>query len=248
MFPILQIGPLALQTPGLFLILGLWLGLSLAERLSPRFNYDPRILYNIVFIALIAGVIGARVFYAARYFDVFINAPLNLISLNPGLLDPLGGFATGFIAVLIYANRNNVHFWPTLDALTPLLAVAAIAVGLSQWASGDAFGQQTDLPWGIYLWGAKRHPTQIYSTLAAVFALGIIWPRSQGVLKISKTEGTTFLRFTAVSAAARLFLEAFRGNSLIFIANLRAAQIAAWAILALSFWGLQRLKTINRDN
>ena len=61
MFPIIQIGPMALQTPGLILLIGLWLGLVLAERLASRFQANPNDVYNMVFVAMITGVIGARI-------------------------------------------------------------------------------------------------------------------------------------------------------------------------------------------
>ena len=37
MFPVLQIGPLALQTPGLLILIGIWVGLSVMERFASRF-------------------------------------------------------------------------------------------------------------------------------------------------------------------------------------------------------------------
>ena len=59
MLPILQIGPFALQTPGLILLIGAWAGLSLAERYAKRFQINPNQLYNLAFIGLIAGILGA---------------------------------------------------------------------------------------------------------------------------------------------------------------------------------------------
>jgi prolipoprotein diacylglyceryltransferase len=51
-----------------------------------------------------------------------------------------------------------------------------------------------------------------------------------------------FLSFVASSALARLFLEAFRGDSLLLAGGLRAAQVEAWIILAASLYGLYRLQ------
>jgi hypothetical protein len=50
MFPILQIGPLAIQVPGLIILAGLWLGLSLAERRAKKRESNPSVLYNLVFV------------------------------------------------------------------------------------------------------------------------------------------------------------------------------------------------------
>lgn len=236
MFPIIQIGPMALQTPGLILLIGLWVGLVLAERLAPSFQADPNLVYSLVFVALIAGVIAARVSYVLQNLDVFIQSPLNIFSLNPGLLDPVGGAAIGLISALVYGNRKKISWWPTLDAITPFLGVMMIAFGLSNLASGDAFGAETTLPWGINLWGAIRHPTQIYQILVGFTILGIIWPRTGNANAVQRISGETFVGFLALSAGAWLVVEAFRGDSVVLQNGIRVAQIAAWLLLAVSLW------------
>ncbi len=247
MLPILQIGPFALQTPGLAILLGIWLGLILAERLAPRFGSNANEIYNLTFTALLAGVIGARLSYVLQYLEAFIASPLSLISLNPALLDPTGGLVIGIFAGAIYANRKKLPLWPTLDALTPLLAVLAIAFGVSHFASGDAFGIETDLPWGIHLWGLNRHPTQIYEVILASLVLWAILPKKQGRSRqTSKVVGGTFWLFLSLSAGARLFLEGLRGDSLTLDNGLRIAQIVAWAVLAVSLWMLYKRRDVKR--
>jgi len=236
MLPILQIGPLAIQLPGLIILAGIWAGLSLAERKAFRYGVNANDLYNLVFTALIAGIVGARLFFALRYPAAFISSPLSLLSLNPGLLDLWGGFAAGFIAALIYGQRKALPFWATMDALTPGLALFAVALGLAHLASGSAFGAPSDLPWAVELWGARRHPAQIYEIVGAALVLLAIWP-GRGIL-LSDQPGTTFLTFLALTAALRIFLEAFRGDSTLLLNGLRSAQIAAWLVLAISLWAL----------
>lgn len=245
MLPVVNVGPLALQTPGLALLIGLWLGLSLAERYSAKRGVLPDLLYNLVFVALVGGVIGARLAYLLRYPEAFAGNLLSLASLNPGLLDPLGGLAAGVAIGAIYAQRKKLALWPTLDALTPLLAVMAVAMGISHLLSGAAFGAATQLPWAIDLWGARRHPSQVYEILAAAAILGALWP---GRWRESKPAGRYFLLFVAISALARLFLEAFRGDSLLLPGGWRAAQALAWLALAASLWGLGRLKQPQRPD
>lgn len=240
MLPILQVGPLALQTPGLILILGLWLGLNLAEKNASRHQLHPDVIYNLAFTALIAGIVGARLTYAARYLSAFTASPASLISLNPGLFDPFGGVAVGVIAAVIFGQRKNLPLWPTLDALTPLGMVLAVAFPLANLASGNAFGRETALPWGIELWGAIRHPVQMYETLAATGILILLWPGKGWLARRVSNPGQSFLLFLALSAGARLFLEAFRGNSVTLPNGWRVAQILAWLVLGASLWALGR--------
>jgi phosphatidylglycerol:prolipoprotein diacylglycerol transferase len=103
-------------------------------------------------------------------------------------------------------------------------------------ASGNAFGSPTSLPFGIHLWGAKRHPTQIYETLAAVVILGIFWPGRKRFL--SWKPGEYFFSIAASAAAARLFLEALRADSVLTQNGFRLVQLAAWMILAICLLAL----------
>lgn len=230
MLPVLNIGPLALQVPGLIIIIGIWLGLSLAEKLTN--SIKPSVLYNLVLISLLLGVVGARIGYVLEFPSAFSDNPFNIISLNLSLFSLFAGLGVGLIVALIYGQRKQLSFWGTLDALTPLFAVFMIALGTSNLASGNAFGSPTDLPWGFDLWGSHRHPTQVYeiflSTIILVFILALL------IKKQNKPDGIIFLLFIACTASARIFTETFRGDSTLIFTGIRSAQLSAWLILAIS--------------
>ena len=118
---------------------------------------------------------------------------------------------------------------PTLDALTPLFAVLMVGLALSHLAAGTAFGSPTELPWGIELWNATRHPTQLYELIAALLILTTTWLRNA-----VRASGSDFFSFTALTAGARLFLETFRGDSSLIVGGLRLAQVLAWTSLFVS--------------
>ena len=232
MLPTIQVGPLSLQVPGLVLLIGLWIGLTLSERRARRRGEDPAALYNLVFIALIAGLVGARLSYALTYPDAFTANPWSLLSINPGLLDPFAGALIAAAAAAIYIYRKQLQFWDTLDALTPLFAVMTVAISLSHLASGSAFGIPTDLPFGIHLWGDIRHPSQIYELILASLILVAIYFIDRTIW--SSIPGNIFLSFITLTAFSRLLLEAFRGDSTLVSGGFRAAQLIAWLAIAVS--------------
>jgi phosphatidylglycerol:prolipoprotein diacylglycerol transferase len=125
--------------------------------------------------------------------------------------------------------------------LTPLFATLAIGLSLSHLAAGTAFGSPTDLPWAIELWNATRHPAQIYEFVAALLIFGFVWVR-----KTDPRPGTLFLAFTALTAASRLFLEAFRGDSILIFGSLRLAQIIAWIVLAAALFAYEQVRAEKR--
>ncbi|HUF37780.1 MAG TPA: prolipoprotein diacylglyceryl transferase family protein [Anaerolineales bacterium] len=240
MFPILQIGGLAIQVPGLLILLGIWLGLHTAERGAGRHGVPAETLYNLAFNAIIAAVVGARLAYAGLHLDAFIRSPLGLFSLRPELLDPLGGLAAGGLAFYIAVRRRSLDPGRVLDALTPLVAMLLIAIPVAHLAAGTGYGAPTELPWAVDVWGASRHPIQVYEILAAtgIFAWFQYGPRIRNQTRIS---GVGFLNFLVISAAARVFLEAFRGDGLLIGPGFRLAQVAGWAIAAAGLAGLWAL-------
>lgn len=234
MLPILHIGPLALRLPGLILLLGLWLASATLERQARRHDLPSAPLSTLVLIALVAGVIGARFWYALRYLDIYLETPLALFSLNANTLAIAEGVLTGVMAALIYGQRKALPFWRTLDAFTPGLAVMLVSLPLANLASGNGFGAPTALPWAIDLWGAKRHPSQIYEALAALLILAALW-RGRGVLTI---EGGLFLTWAASASLARLFLEGFRGDSALIFGVLRQVQLFSLLTGLTALWWL----------
>jgi phosphatidylglycerol:prolipoprotein diacylglycerol transferase len=237
MLPILHLGPLAIQTPGLIILLGIGLGLSLMERQAARYQVNGGVLSNIAFAGLLAGVVGARLAFVARYPSAFSANPGSLLSLNLTMFEPVWGIVLGLLTAGTYGWRRRIPLKLALDVFTSALAVLAIAVHLANLASGDAYGTPSNLPWAIELWGKHRHPAQIYETLAAVLILWLMWPRP-GWYGIA---GQRFLAFIAMSAGARIFLEAFRGDSVLW-GGIRSAQVIAWVILAVCLWVLSRFQ------
>jgi phosphatidylglycerol:prolipoprotein diacylglycerol transferase len=231
MLPILHLGPLAIQTPGVIILLGIGLGLSLMERQAVRYHVNGGVLYNIAFAGLLAGVASARLAYVAHYPSAFLANPGSLFSLNLTMFEPAWGIVLGLVISGAIGWRKRIPLYSALDAFTSTLAVLAIAFHLANLASGDAYGMPTNVPWAIELWGTHRHPVQIYETLGAILILWLVWPRP-GWYEIA---GQRFLVFFAMSAGARLFLEAFRGDSVLW-GGIRSAQVITWLILAVCLW------------
>lgn len=236
MLPILNIGPLAIQTPGLLLLAGIWLGFSLMEKYYSRFEVQPAVVNNLVMYGLIGTVIGGRISYVAEHFSAFTKAPASLISLNPALWDPAGGILIGLVVSTMYGIRRKVQFWRLLDALTPGIAVVMVTIPLMDLASGNAYGEPARLPWSIHLWGAWRHPTQIYTALGSllVLLLFLLLLKEKSSQGSRYRSGTLFLKFIVWSSTVQILAGAFRGDGQLIASLVRSNQVVAWLILAVS--------------
>jgi len=213
----------------ILLLAALWLGLYLSEKRVGRHRISKEALNNLIYYSILGYVIGGRVLFALANVSAFAQSPFSIFSINMDLFDPVGAFVTGLLVGFVYGQRQELPLWPTLDGLTPLFAALGIGLSLSHLAAGTAFGSPTELPWGIDLWNATRHPIQIYELIASLIIFGLIWFR-----KTNSQAGFDFLFFVALTAGARLLLEAFRGDSILIFRGIRLAQVIAWILLAVS--------------
>jgi len=221
----------------ILIVAALWIGLALAEKRTERYGVSKDVLNNLTFYGILAYVIGGRMLYVLDNLTAFTPSPLNIISPNPDLFDSTSAFIAALLVVFVYAQRQSLPIFGTLDVITPIFAALAIGLSIAHLAAGSAFGAPTDLPWGINLWNATRHPTQIYEMLASLVIFGLIWFHKSG-----SPTGILFLNFTALTAGARLFLEAFRGDSVLVFGGLRLAQITAWVLLAFALFAGESIR------
>jgi phosphatidylglycerol:prolipoprotein diacylglycerol transferase len=215
---------------------GLWIALSMSERRAVQHGISSKDFYNLIIVSLGMGALGARLIYVIQYPSAFLASPISIFSINPSLFDPFWGALIGLLAGIAFGQRKHLYVWSTLDVLTPGLAVMSVAINLSHLASGAAFGKPTQLPWGIYLWGEARHPSQVYETFFASLILAIVLFVEKK--STSWASGVLFWAFIGMTAASRLFLEAFRGDSTLILGSLRQDQLLAWIVLAASLYGM----------
>lgn len=235
MLPFLRLGPFILPMASLAFLMGLWAGLPLIEREAVRLKLNATTFSNIIFYSLLAGLIGARLGYALEFPNVYLAKPLSLLALTPTTLSPFMGLAVGLIAFVIFIQRNQLPLRQTLDAIAPGLALFMVFVGFAHILSGDAFGAPTNVPWSIRLWNEYRHPSQFYETFLALIILLVIrerFPKPEGA-------GLNFLLTVILSSASRVFLEAFRGDSIFWLGGFRDAQLIALFIMAIGLYWMR---------
>ena len=244
MYPYFRLGPFLIQLPLLALLVGLWIGMSLVERVSYRLKLYPSAIGNMIFYSLLGGLIGARLGYALQFPTLYLSKPLSLLALTPTTLSPSMGLAAGLITFVIFIERKRLPLRPTLDAIAPGLALFMTFVGVAHILSGDAFGAPTNVPWAIRLWNEYRHPSQLYETFLAMIIFLVIrerFPKPEG-------GGMNFLLTLALVSAARIFLEAFRGDSAFWPGGYRQAQVIGLFILTFSFYLMRKWMTSGQTN
>lgn len=228
MYPVIQVAGLVLNTAGLMVLLAGWLGISLAGREAKRLGIGDDVIWDAAFYAVIAGLLGARLWYVGANWSAYQTDLRQVLALNLGTLALGPGAIIGSATALIYLQRRDIPMSRLADAIAPglLLGLAVLRVG--DFLTGRVLGAPTEVPWAVELWEARRHPVALYEAGAALIALGIIWRlRDKGGYN-----GFVFLLSLLLASAARLFLEAYRADSLQTAGGLRVAQVVALVVMS----------------
>ncbi len=214
-------------------LLAMWIGLSLSESLARKRGQDAEKLSNLVFYAVLAWLVGGRLTFAALHPQAFIASPLSLFYPNTDIFNQAGAWVVGLATAFIYARKQSLLDWETLDFLVPFFAFTTLGLALAHLAEGKIFGSETSVPWAVEQLDARRHPYLIYELLAASGSLGLLWLRWR---RATPAAGSGFLLFTALTSGWMLFIEAFRGDSAFIFGGFRLAQVGALAVLAVSLY------------
>lgn len=173
MYPIaFHIGRLTVRMYGVMAALGFLAGCFLVTKLRKyaRMNADQASIS--LFVAMAAGIIGARVFYVIQFFEYYRDDLWKIFRIDQGGLVFYGGFLFAIGALILYCRRTKLDFVRVLDVYTPAIAVAHACGRIGCFFNGCCYGKPTTLPWGVnypagsdaaqHFNGAALHPVQLY--------------------------------------------------------------------------------------
>lgn len=193
-----SIGKIKIFTYGLFLFAGFLTSLWLA--LKRRNQTEEQHIYNISLIALITGLMGARLAYIILNPENF-NTLLDYIAVWHGGLTFLGGLIFAILATGMYIKRQNLNFWKIADIFSVPLLLGIAITRIGGFLAGVNPGLQTELPWAVQ----GTHPAALYYVLANFIILFILL-RVEG----KRFSGYTSLLALALYGFSRFFLDFFR--------------------------------------
>jgi phosphatidylglycerol:prolipoprotein diacylglycerol transferase len=232
MQPKIHLGPLTLQTFGICFALGFAACGVVGARRLRELGKPVDWAYEIVFAALLGGLVGARVDYIAQNWDSARHDLLGSLFSGSGLVW-LGGVVGGAIAVVLWAWRRGFLGLGLLDYAAPLLALGYAVGRIGCQVSGDGdYGKASDLPWAMaYPHGTKPidtkvQPTPIYETLAMGLIALALWR-----LRDRVRPGILFALWLVLSGVERLLVEIVRRNDRIAL-GLTLPQLISVAMAA----------------
>jgi prolipoprotein diacylglyceryl transferase len=214
----IKIGGLELRAYGLAIALGVIAAVWIARRRWAARGGDPDDISRIALWAVLAGLIGARLYHVLTDLDRFEGRWLHVFAVWEGGLGIPGGLIAGVGTGAFVAHRRGLPVAQLLDVVAPALPVAQAIGRLGNWFNQELFGRPTDLPWGLeidpahrpagYLNVATFHPTFLYEALWNLALAGglVLWERHHP----NSRPGRLFAFYVAGYAVGRAWVEALR--------------------------------------
>lgn len=240
-----QFGQIQIYWYGLCLSLALLIGFGVVwaiNRSNRQFSDDD--LLNLVILAVLGGILGARLMFVALKLPWYLDHPLEILNLHNGGMSIHGGILGGGLVTWLYLKAKGLSWLGGFDLLATGLILAQAVGRFGNFFNHEAFGGPTNLPWKMFVPSFARpdrfidtdffHPTFIYESVLdfGLFLILLCLPQKAGYRITAYLFGYSIIRFV---------MEFFRADS----DMIGMLSIAQWVSLVLIvgvivFWLVNR--------
>jgi phosphatidylglycerol:prolipoprotein diacylglycerol transferase len=144
---------------GLMLVIGFLAATQLAKFLAARYRLDGELFVNAALLALLFGVLGARLSHVvesliagsgefANNGKPFSENLMAMLNLSSGGLTFYGGFLLATPVLIGYAVWKKVPLLLGMDIVAPCLMVGLAFGRIGCFMNGCCYGEECKLPWG----------------------------------------------------------------------------------------------------
>jgi phosphatidylglycerol---prolipoprotein diacylglyceryl transferase len=231
---------------GILIASSMAIGLWLATREAARRGESPDDLLKAAELALIGGLVGARLYYVLFNLDYYQTQPWwRILAVWEGGLAIHGGLIGGLLAGGAYVWAKGLPLLTYLDIVAPSLLLGQAIGRWGNFFNEEAFGGPTALPWKLYISEPRRppafvdhqffHPTFLYESLwnlAAFLVLYFILRR-----RLERAPGALFLAYLGLYSLGRFWVEGLRTDSLM-LGSMRVAQLVSVVAVAVAAVGI----------
>lgn len=248
-----SIGDLPVYWYGILIALGFILAILYVSRRAREFGVDADRMLDVILGGAIGGIVGARAYYVILQWDYYGQNLSQIFNTRSGGMAIYGGLIGGVLIGLLMCKIRRVKFMPALDLV---VGGFLIGQGIGRWANfvnQEAFGTNTDLPWGMISEGTVNYLVGVQSTLAAegvtvdplqpvhpTFLYESLWCLAGFVvlallIKRRKFNGQLFLGYIIWYGIGRFWIEGLRTDALMVNDTLRTSQLVALVSVLAAF-------------
>lgn len=129
---------------GMIIVFGMLLGVLLACYRAKRAGQSADMVIDFALYAILASVVGARLYYVVFAWDSFRDNPLSVFNLRTGGMAIYGGVIGGVLAAVVYAKLKKVNFGKLADICVPSLLLGQAVGRWGNFFNREAFGTYTN--------------------------------------------------------------------------------------------------------
>ena len=226
---------------------------------------DPEKAWDIVFMGVIGGIGGAKIYYVLLNWEQTAAAPMQMIFSRGGMVW-YGGFFGATALIVWEIRKQKLPIGKMADVIACALPVGYAVGRIGCFLVGDDYGRPTDLPWGmafpngtppttvavlqrefgvtvdpalIQKYGdvIPVHPTQLYEVGLSVLIFAVLW----SMRKHGHRDGWLFGLWLIFAGSERFFVEIFRAKDDRFLGPMTVAQVISLGLIAVGVWLMVKL-------
>lgn len=236
---------------GAIIAFGFLLAVLFGGRMAYKWKMSIDKMLDVLIYSTIFGIIGARLYYCLFKWSEYRDNPGEIVAIWHGGLAIYGGIIGGLLAAFVVCRVRKMNFWNLMDIASMSLLIGQ---GIGRWgnfANQEAFGTNTELPWGM--WSSKVaaylsenmeeiaangikvnpnqavHPTFLYESVWCLLGFFVLYVITH---KCRIFSGQTFLCYGIWYGLERAVVEGLRTDSLYITGTtVRVSQLLS-AVLA----------------
>lgn len=129
---------------GVVIVIGMLIAMALIMYTAKRFGENPDNYYDVSLMAILIGIVGARVYYVVFAWDMYKDNLKEIFNIRNGGLAIYGGILFGLATVFIYAKVKKKNFLHMADFLILGVIFGQIMGRWGNFFNREAFGEYTD--------------------------------------------------------------------------------------------------------
>ncbi len=233
MHPYLDLGFVQIHYYSICIFIAMLIGVFLVLKEAKRQNIDENKIIDLLFYAIIIGIVGARLYFVIFHLDYYLNNPLNIFKIWEGGLAIHGGIIAALIFIYFYTKKKDLNLLKILDILVVALLIAQAIGRWGNFFNSEAHGPETTLETlnnlfvpefvinGMQINGIYYLPTFYFESILCLLGFIIIL-----IIRKKCKIGDLTAFYLVWYGLVRFYIESFRTDSLMFF-DFKIAQIVS---------------------
>ena len=233
MHPYLDLGFVQIHYYSICIFIAMLIGVFLVLKEAKRQNIDENKMIDLLFYAIIIGIVGARLYFVIFHLDYYLNNPLNIFKIWEGGLAIHGGIIAALIFIYFYTKKKELNLLKILDILVVALLIAQAIGRWGNFFNSEAHGPETTLETlnnlfvpefvinGMQINGIYYLPTFYFESILCLLGFIIIL-----IIRKKCKIGDLTAFYLVWYGLVRFYIESFRTDSLMFF-DFKIAQIVS---------------------